>query len=151
MSVHTGARAILTILPSVQNRLRQSSLPFWFSLQLPQHPNSSRGEILRQSTNCCYCGTHLKEGLNTTVDHLIPRCLFASDAIANQAGNRLSCCLVCNRLKRDWFPPPAHLSWRSKEDYLRTAKRVVDGRRNMVRASLHHTRPDPFRHPRRTA
>lgn len=144
MSVQTGARAILTILPFVQNRLRQSSLPLWFSLELPQRPNCSRGAILRQSGNCCYCGTHLTEGLNATVDHLLPRCLFQSDAIANQAGNRLACCLDCNRLKRDWFLSPSHSSWQSRDAYLRTAKRVVDGRRNMATARLQDTRPDPF-------
>jgi len=144
MSAQPGARAIPSkpnlvqanvalrrnVLQCVQMSLRRSSLPLWFRLKHPPRPNCSRADIFNRSADkCVYCGTTLLDGVNATVDHLLPRCLSLCDAIANQAGNRLACCRECNALKRDWFLPPSHRSWRSRDAYLATARRVVTGQR----------------------
>lgn len=138
------------VLRGVLNTFRTSSLKAWFSLKTPKHPNCSRSEILIQGNHrCVYCDTPLVEGENATVDHLLPRCLFRIEKIANQPGNRLACCRTCNRLKGEWHLPPRHLSWQSREAYLATTRRVVLGRRGEASSPppslIHESRPDVFR------
>jgi len=66
----------------------------------------------------------------TTLDHVIPRSLFSSDALANQAGNRVPACRRCNQLKGDWFlTAPNHPRWCTRDAYLALAGRVIAGRR----------------------
>lgn len=142
MSAQLGARAIPSrsnriqsnvawkrnALRCVQHKLRRSSLPPWFSLKVPCHPNYASAEIFRRSNHrCAYCAAPLTEGLNATIDHLLPRCLFQREAIANQKDNRLACCRECNELKSDWVLPLTHHSWRSRETYFATTQRVVLG------------------------
>lgn len=117
-----------TVLRCVQQTLRRTALPQWFSLKVPDHPNCSRAVIFSRSNHrCVYCETPLVEGVNATVDHLLPRCLFLCEAIANQPGNRVASCRECNALKGDWFLPRTHLSWQSREAYFVTTQRVVLG------------------------
>lgn len=118
------------LLLNAQQFLQRRSTAVWFRLIATSKRNCSGAAILANGNHqCVYCATRLIEGENATVDHLLPRCLFQSDAIANQKGNRVACCRECNILKGDWHLHPRHLSWQSREAYLATTRRVVLGRR----------------------
>ncbi|MBL9218881.1 MAG: HNH endonuclease [Opitutaceae bacterium] len=139
------------ILSEVLAKLQRSSLPLWFRLNSSPQPNCPRDDILRKSQHrCVYCGTPLIDGENATIDHLIPQCMFPSDALANQAGNRVAACRDCNLRKGDWHLPPNHPSWRNRLAYLRTTKRVVIGRRMTWKPAPSTPSPktfDPFSPP----
>lgn len=101
----------LTELP-----LRHTQL--WFSLTPIEHPNCSRQALMtRDGYRCVYCSRPLaNDGEETTIDHIIPKCLFDSHAVANQDANRVVCCRSCNQLKHDLSPATfRHRAWYDRD------------------------------------
>lgn len=141
--VHVIASDVLRpqLLMNSQQFLQHHSITPWFRLTATSKPNCSCAAIYANSNHqCVYCATRLIQGENATIDHLLPRCLFESAAIANQEGNRLACCRACNLLKGDWHLPPKQMSWRSRENYLAITRRVVLGRKDKIH-TLNNTAP----------
>lgn len=69
---------------------------------------SKRGNVLRKLRErdgnwCRYCGVEFGNGIDPTIDHVIPRALGGSNALINLA----LACEPCNRKKADHLEMPA--------------------------------------------
>lgn len=111
--------------------LRQHLIQVWFSVGTPSLPNCSRDDVFhRDNWRCAYCDKELRGSAEATIDHLIPRRLFRSEALANQNGNRVSACRQCNLLKGHWYPRRLHSrAWTSRAFYILAVRSFVRERR----------------------
>src|SRR6187200_2141204 len=57
----------------------------WFSIEIsPRHNCSKQGIFSRDAYRCVFCEKDLRGTSELTIDHLIPKRLFASTRLANQ-------------------------------------------------------------------
>jgi len=87
--------------------------------------------FLRDGFRCVYCGSDLSASALTiataTHDHVVPQCLFALGSEANRGVNLVACCVPCNSLKGNWYPPsPDDPAWRSRAEFIGAARRYIE-------------------------
>lgn len=87
--------------------------------------------FLRDGFRCVYCGSDLSASALTiataTHDHVVPQCLFALGSEANRGVNLVACCVPCNSLKGNWYPPtPDDPAWRSRAEFINAARRYIE-------------------------
>lgn len=58
-------------------------------------PEKRRAIYVRDNLACVYCGKHIDEGIELTLDHVHPTELGGS----NEAENLVTCCKQCNSAK----------------------------------------------------
>lgn len=85
----------------------------------------------RDGFQCVYCGSDLSASALTiataTHDHVVPQCLFTPESEANRGVNLVACCISCNSLKGNWYPPtPDDPAWRSRADFIDAARRYIE-------------------------
>ncbi len=85
----------------------------------------------RDGFRCVYCGSDLSASALTiataTHDHVVPRCLFTPESEANRGVNLVACCISCNSLKGNWYPPtPDDPAWRSRADFIGAVRRNIE-------------------------
>jgi 5-methylcytosine-specific restriction endonuclease McrA len=106
--------------------------PRWWT-QSP-HANAtenrlSRDDIFeRDGYKCAYCELDLRDSrTQSTLDHILPKCVFDSKPEANHDENLVTCCLKCNRLKKDWFPQhPTDVAWYTRAGFIRAARLQIN-------------------------
>ena len=87
--------------------------------------------FLRDGFRCVYCGSDLSASALTiataTHDHVVPQCLFALGSEANRGVNLVACCVPCNSLKGNWYPPTTDdPAWRSRAEFINAARRTIE-------------------------
>lgn len=138
--VPTPSRGWLSLKPTQHLLFRQHALlrresgrP-WFNVERVCSRNASVSHIYqRDHYQCVYCRKDLRDASDLTVEHLIPKSRFLFLGIANQDANRATCCLECNRLKRDWAPALGASAWRSRMSFLAAAGDEIAYRREQQR------------------
>jgi 5-methylcytosine-specific restriction endonuclease McrA len=58
-------------------------------------PEKRRAIYVRDGLGCVYCGKHIDDGIELTLDHVIPTEYGGN----NEAGNLVTCCKICNSSK----------------------------------------------------
>lgn len=68
---------------------------------------SKRGVLSRDNYTCAYCGNHITDRKNATVDHVVPKERFDNGRSASTWTNTVCACWPCNSKKKNRTPEEA--------------------------------------------